>query len=751
MNRKRSIPSCVYEVARKKARLELQQLSEQFTTVTYCQSSSEINRFNFQENGNVKETNHLLPSDLYFQEETSPSPPSSVEYEEESTPPLPSDVNLNFNNEEIGTESEEELISSLDETEIESRLNDIMNDPKMEMRKKLREWSVLLRVDQVKTTFLLKILKTHPCFKDLPGDSRTLKKTPRTTNVREMKPGLYGHIGLRKGIKRSLKKLGKEAINLKTLQISINVDGLPLFDKSRKELIPILGSINDFKDVFIIGAYYGTDKPDCNEFIRDFVTEAIDLTLNGIKIGKKTFKVRIASIICDVPAKAYLLAIKGHAGYNSCTKCLIQGKEKTLCLTCSIPGNRKRNCKKCKARKKIRWKGVCFPGVGYEKRTHKNFEKYVDNKYHHKETMLTQIPDLDMVQDICLDYMHLLCLGVMKRLLKIWFEVPEFKQFSGNHKKIISDYLKQKVASDTPIEYARKIESLDSFDHLKATEYRQLLLVSGPVLFKPFLNKKYFNHFLKLHYASRVFCCPDLCKNVANINYAEQLMEDFVTDFAQLYGENSVTHNIHCLVHLGDEVRRKGSLDKFSAFKFENFMKIIKGFVKKPNQPLQQILKRYEELDGVLPSSASKSSEDNYLHRGGPLPENSKYSHKYKQYKRMTFSKFCINIEKKADSYIICKKKKAVFRVYNILKNDREVVFVGKKFQKTKDFYKHPAPSSTLGIYVASEENPQFDFFPYNKEMKKVFAISCGKKSEDVIIAFPMLHIESQELCSSAN
>lgn len=64
--------------------------------------------------------------------------------------------------------------------------------------------------------------------------------------------------------------------------IVFNVDGLPISRSSGGQVWPILGSIYNFTEVFIIGIYYGqTKKPDdSNLFLEDFIAEAKELVEN---------------------------------------------------------------------------------------------------------------------------------------------------------------------------------------------------------------------------------------------------------------------------------------------------------------------------------------------------------------------------------------------------------------------------------------------------------------------------------------
>lgn len=56
------------------------------------------------------------------------------------------------------------------------------------------------------------------------------------------------------------------------------------------------------------------------------VDDLINLINNGYIYAEKIIKIRLLALICDAPAKSFVLCIKGHTGFNSCTKCLIKGK-----------------------------------------------------------------------------------------------------------------------------------------------------------------------------------------------------------------------------------------------------------------------------------------------------------------------------------------------------------------------------------------------------------------------------------------
>lgn len=68
-----------------------------------------------------------------------------------------------------------------------------------------------------------------------------------------------------------------------------------------------------------------------------------------------------------------------------------------------------------------------------------------------------------------------------------------------------------------------------------------------------------------------------------------------------------------------------GSLDNFSAFRFENYMMTIKRKLRKNEKPLQQLIKRYsknENLNFLLPKPIYNNQHlysPKYLHNNGPI------------------------------------------------------------------------------------------------------------------------------------
>ncbi|CAN8006892.1 unnamed protein product, partial [Ixodes hexagonus] len=185
------------------------------------------------------------------------------------------------------------------------------------------------------------------------------------------------------------------------LALDFHIDGLPIAKSSRTQFWTILGKVKNLKDhaPSIVGVFRGDRKPDdANEFLRRFVDELREVIASGISLGVENIPVRLNALICDAPAKAFILSIRSHTGYYSCTKCTVKG--------IYIEGR------------------VCFPDISRSPRTNATFRGQLQEQHHIGETILKELP-MDMIKDVPLDYMHLICLGVVHKLLTLWIRGPK--------------------------------------------------------------------------------------------------------------------------------------------------------------------------------------------------------------------------------------------------------------------------------------------------------------------------------------
>ncbi|XP_050518665.1 uncharacterized protein LOC126892889 [Diabrotica virgifera virgifera] len=147
----------------------------------------------------------------------------------------------------------------------------------------LSEWCCKHNIIHVAINDLLNILK--PYHPELPRDARTLLHTPRKTILQPINSGHYIHFGLRNCLQKLLSQYSGEEC-LDTVEILINIDGLPLSKSSSSQVYPILCSLYPKQGpVDIVGIYHGYEKPkDSNLFLEKFVEDAIEIINNEAAI-----------------------------------------------------------------------------------------------------------------------------------------------------------------------------------------------------------------------------------------------------------------------------------------------------------------------------------------------------------------------------------------------------------------------------------------------------------------------------------
>jgi len=121
--------------------------------------------------------------------------------------------------------------------------------------------------------------------------------------------------------------------------------------------------------------------------------------------------------------------------------------------------------------------------------------------------------------------MHLVCLGVMKKLINLWMNNgPTSVRLSSWKVKQLSLNL-EKVRSCITNDFARKPRRIEEYSRFKATEFRQLLLYTGPIVLKNVLSDECYKHFMSLNISMRILLSKD---HSAYLKYADKLLNYFV-------------------------------------------------------------------------------------------------------------------------------------------------------------------------------------------------------------------------------
>lgn len=557
----------------------------------------------------------------------------------------------------------------------------------------LKKWSTYYNINRNALSSLLKFLKKFD--ESLPTDSRTLMQTPRNTDLVEMSPGHYIHIGLKNHVQNFLKT--KDNISPK-LKLRINVDGLPIH-KNSSEMPAVWVIQGDFGHnsctPFVIGVYGGPTKPDnFNSFLSMTVEEIKEI--KNLSHNNDSINVILHQILADAPAKSSVLCVKGHNGHSACPKCEVEGK--TI--------ERK----------------TSFFNLNATLRTNDRFRLKLNEEHHHGTSVIEELQYFDMINGVPIDYMHCVLLGVMKKLLVIWFvDTSLFKQ-SRQDKNKISERIRL-MNQTVPKEFQRKLRDMNNIGHYKATELRQFLLFHGLIVLNGILPQIFYNNFVKLSVAIRILSDKNLYKNYNDVS--QVLLDRFIEEFAEIYGEKEVVYNVHLLHHLPSEtIIHDGPIDEFSCFPFENNMSKIKKIIHSSHCPLQQIKNRLFEEDSLqfMPTFQNQSL---------PNFSNSKVCHNGFIYET-----------NESNRYVLLKDN-SIFKCDSFCQDESGVIYAkGWILIGSENIFDLPLKSELLKIFGVKKYELVYKSISLNDFERKMYSINMKycKINGDVLIKifFPL-------------
>jgi hypothetical protein len=586
------------------------------------------------------------------------------------------------------------LFDQHDFSDIESDCDDTITTDEVEVvipdtpyRNKLKEFVVAYRFKHYQIKGLLEFLRTNDQHFELPRSAVTLLNFSKLPlQIRDVPPsGQYHHIGIINSLKTEDYPFLKEA---KNIQIDVCIDGVPLVKSSKLCMWPILAAFVNRPDVkpFLIGLYVGYGSPKSIEhFLEDFVQEILSIKeKGGIEINGKLIPFEIRAFCCDAPARAFLCGIKYHTAFHGCSKCAQIGYRE---------GGKRGT--------------TVYQNIAGEPRSDESFLHREDPEHHNplflEEPNPLEILDIGMVSQVPIEPMHLLDLGVMKKLLVFYISNKGNRFFPSKQAVIETEKLFLAIKPFVPAEFSRGPRNFYEVPRYKATEFRQFLLYTGPVVLKPFMKPEQYDIFLYFHCAVRLMYLSD------KLDEAQQLMELFVENFSGPFPQKALTYNVHSLLHLGESVRAFG-LESMSNYKYENFMQSLKASINSSTNVIRQISNSIQ-LGKFLKThpGASKSSKFDTIVLNSKLKNN-----------------HCLL----NDGSII-----------EIISVREGYLALGNEYPKTSisDFYSLPFESGVIDCYIVDSkiERTEKVFSIQNDVKFKFFRMPYG---EGKFVLMPMIH-----------
>ena len=244
------------------------------------------------------------------------------------------------------------------------------------------------------------------------------------------------------------------------------------------------------------------------------------------------------------------------------------------------------------------------------------FRKFGYPEHQKKLSPLCKL-DIPIVSIFILDYMHVVCLGVTKRILYFLTSGPLECRLSYRLREMLSITIAS-YNGTLPSEFAHQPRSLKELKRWKATEFRMFLLYIGPIVLKSVLSSDVFLHFLCLHVAMSILLQTDNQIRKTYLDFASQLLHFFAKQSSHFYTPTFAVYNVHSLTHLHQDVANmQCSLNSISAFPFENFLQHLKQSIKDSRNPIVQAARRKQEFELSHPNIVNKKNKYKYSTRLG--------------------------------------------------------------------------------------------------------------------------------------
>jgi hypothetical protein len=317
--------------------------------------------------------------------------------------------------------------------------------------------------------------------------------------------------------------------------------------------------------------------------------------------------------------------------------------------------------------------------------------------------------------------MHLICLGVMRKLLFLWLNGPLQNRLPSKKVTLLSNYFIS-ISGRLPDEFARKPRSVKDLRRFKATEFRQIVLYTGVCAFRDILPQKLYRHFLLLHTATLIL----LSKNAQNQqwnNIAKICLQKFVSSMAKIYGKSSI-YNIHSLLHIADDALRFGPLDTVSAFPFENFLFMIKKMVRGQKFHIEQIIKRVYERENIVLQTNEFMQLKIFKNKAG-------------QIKKCVLPSFSVSNKEGNNFFMTCTG--SLVLINSIIEINGTITVVCSKFKKLEEVKYYPLSSSQLGIFKSCLRFCEPETVKLTDLIHKYIVLPVNCNNSKTVYCIPML------------
>ena len=192
--------------------------------------------------------------------------------------------------------------------------------------------------------------------------------------------------------------------------------------------------------------------------------------------------------------------------------------------------------------------------------------------------LMTQ-PNFNMINNLPVEYMHSVCLGIVKRMLELTFKVGDDRQKISKCPLIPPKKFNDLIRDvRVPREFSRRCRQLN-LSIMKAQELRNILLFLFPIVIncigEEFVNDR--KIWLLLVFMIRACVIPNAEYINVNSDHINNCCLEYYHLFQHLYGQKQCSYSVHVVSSHLLQIRRNQPLTFSSAFRFESFYAEMKN------------------------------------------------------------------------------------------------------------------------------------------------------------------------------
>lgn len=186
------------------------------------------------------------------------------------------------------------------------------------------------------------------------------------------------------------------------------------------------------------------------------------------------------------------------------------------------------------------------------------------------------------------------------------------------------------------------------------------------------------------------------------------MLEYFVSHFSEFYWDSTLGYNVHNILHLTDAARLYGTVDNFSAYRFENCIRILGKMIKKTHQELQQVNNRIQEYNNCNEKIGVKVGGD-----------------------------FKVGCDERNSYFLLKGGGHRFVQVVEVLELDNQLKV--REFRNRRSLFTAPYDFLQFNLALCVVD-PLLGQFPKSKIERREIRSKCyGVKDADVVVLIPLL------------